>query len=109
MLHVARGDSLRETVVRAKFANWANISDVASAQTSAQERGVAAFVVYRIGSRKPRVPGDRAERVELLTEPDEQRFAARAAEVFGADLYTPPSLYQRSAEPEATERNSGPA
>jgi hypothetical protein len=29
MLHVARGYSLRETVVRAKLANWANISDVA--------------------------------------------------------------------------------
>jgi len=30
MLHMARGYSLRETVVRAKLANWANISDVAS-------------------------------------------------------------------------------
>jgi hypothetical protein len=29
MLHVARGYSLRETVVRAKLANWTNISDVA--------------------------------------------------------------------------------
>src|ERR1700692_1790903 len=29
MLHVARGYSLRETVVRAKVANWADISDVA--------------------------------------------------------------------------------
>jgi hypothetical protein len=29
MLHVARGYSLRETVVRAKLANWADISDVA--------------------------------------------------------------------------------
>jgi hypothetical protein len=29
MLHMARGYSLRETVVRAKLANWTNISDVA--------------------------------------------------------------------------------
>lgn len=29
LLHVARGYSLRETVVRAKLAHWANISDVA--------------------------------------------------------------------------------
>jgi len=29
MLHMARGYSLRETVVRAKLANWADISDVA--------------------------------------------------------------------------------
>lgn len=29
LLHVAKGYSLRETVVRAKLANWANISDVA--------------------------------------------------------------------------------
>jgi len=29
MLHVARGYSLRETVVRARLANWADISDVA--------------------------------------------------------------------------------
>ena len=28
MLHVARGYSLRETVVRAKLANWPDISDV---------------------------------------------------------------------------------
>ena len=36
MLHVARGYSLRETVVRAKLANWTDISDVALAQTPAQ-------------------------------------------------------------------------
>src|SRR5215469_18043380 len=29
LLHVARGYSLRETVVRAKLANWSKISDVA--------------------------------------------------------------------------------
>src|SRR5277367_249573 len=29
MLHVARGYSLRETVMRAKLANWTDISDVA--------------------------------------------------------------------------------
>ena len=29
MLHVARGCSLRQTVVRAKLANWTDISDVA--------------------------------------------------------------------------------
>jgi hypothetical protein len=29
LLHVARGYSLRETVLRAKLANWADISDVA--------------------------------------------------------------------------------
>ena len=29
MMHVARGYSLRETVVRAKLANWTDISDVA--------------------------------------------------------------------------------
>jgi hypothetical protein len=29
LLHVARGYSLRETVVRAKMANWADVSDVA--------------------------------------------------------------------------------
>lgn len=29
MLHVARGYSLRETVLRAKLANWTDISDVA--------------------------------------------------------------------------------
>jgi hypothetical protein len=56
MLHVARGYSLRETVVRAKLANWADISDVALLQTPAQERGVAPHAVHRIASRKSRVP-----------------------------------------------------
>ncbi len=37
-----------------------------------------------------------AEWVELLSEPDEERFVASAAEVFGADLYNPPSLYKRA-------------
>ena len=35
--------------------------------------------------------------VDLLSEPDDERFVARAAEVFGADLYNPPSLHHRSA------------
>src|SRR6266851_10468759 len=60
LLHVARGYSLRETVVRAKLANWTNISDVAFAQTPAQQRGVAAFVVYRIASGKHRVQAGRS-------------------------------------------------
>jgi NAD(P)-dependent dehydrogenase (short-subunit alcohol dehydrogenase family) len=38
-----------------------------------------------------------AEWVELLSEPDEERFVARAAEAFGADLYNRPSLYKRSS------------
>jgi hypothetical protein len=41
-----------------------------------------------------------AEWVELLSEPDEERFVARAAEAFGADLYNRPSLYKRSASAE---------
>src|SRR5713226_6996498 len=56
MLHVALGYSLRETVVRARLANWADISDVGVAQTPAQKRGVVAFVVYRIASGKRRIP-----------------------------------------------------
>ncbi|MBI4891523.1 MAG: SDR family NAD(P)-dependent oxidoreductase, partial [Acidobacteria bacterium] len=36
-----------------------------------------------------------AEWLDLLAEPDEDRFLSRAAEAFGADLYNPPSLYQR--------------
>jgi hypothetical protein len=36
-----------------------------------------------------------SEWVELLTEPDEERFVARASEVFGADLYNSPSFYHR--------------
>src|ERR1700726_4689507 len=56
MLHVARGYSLRETVVRAKLANWTDIFGCRLAQTPAQQRGVATFVVYRIASEKLRVP-----------------------------------------------------
>ena len=37
-----------------------------------------------------------AEWVELMSEPDEQRFAARATKVFGTDLYNRPSLYKRA-------------
>jgi hypothetical protein len=59
MLHVARGYSLRETVVRAKLANWTDISGCL-AQTPAQQRGVAAFVVYRIAPGKRRVPARRS-------------------------------------------------
>jgi NAD(P)-dependent dehydrogenase (short-subunit alcohol dehydrogenase family) len=35
------------------------------------------------------------EWVALLTEEDEGRFVARAKEIFGVDLYNPPSLNQR--------------
>jgi hypothetical protein len=56
LLHVARGYSLRETVVRAKLANWTDISACRLAQTSAQGRGVAALAVCWIASRKRRVP-----------------------------------------------------
>jgi hypothetical protein len=59
MLHVARGYSLRETVVRAKLANWTDISDVALLQTLTEQRGVVTFVVYRIASGKRRVPSRR--------------------------------------------------
>ena len=34
--------------------------------------------------------------VELNAEPDEERFAARALEVFGMDLYNPPAAFSRS-------------
>jgi len=47
-----------------------------------------------------------AEWVELLSEPDEERFVARAAEVFGADLYNRPSLYKRSAGAEGAQAAS---
>ena len=59
LLHVARGYSLRETVVRAKLANWADISDVALLQTPAQQRGVAASPVCRTTSGKRRLPAPR--------------------------------------------------
>ena len=39
MLHVARGYSLRETVVRAKLANWTDISDVALLNVREAPRG----------------------------------------------------------------------
>jgi hypothetical protein len=35
------------------------------------------------------------EWADLLSEPDEERFAARAEAAFGADLYQAPSLHQR--------------
>ena len=59
MLHVVRGYSLRETVVRAKLANWADISDVALFKRLAQQRGVATLFVCRIASGKRRVPARR--------------------------------------------------
>jgi hypothetical protein len=34
MLHVGRGYSLRETVVRARLANWTDISDVAQTEAT---------------------------------------------------------------------------
>jgi NAD(P)-dependent dehydrogenase (short-subunit alcohol dehydrogenase family) len=37
------------------------------------------------------------EWVALLGEEDEAKFEARAAEVFGVDMYNPPSLNQRNA------------
>jgi hypothetical protein len=39
-----------------------------------------------------------AEWVDPLSEPNDDRFQARAAKVFGVDLYNRPSLYKRSAE-----------
>jgi NAD(P)-dependent dehydrogenase (short-subunit alcohol dehydrogenase family) len=44
-----------------------------------------------------------AEWVELFSEPDDDRFQARAAEAFGVDLYNRPSLYKRSAEAAVAE------
>ncbi|SPF32759.1 hypothetical protein SBA4_1210018 [Candidatus Sulfopaludibacter sp. SbA4] len=36
-----------------------------------------------------------AEWAEWQSEPDDEKFLARAKEVFGADLYNPPSLNAR--------------
>ena len=33
--------------------------------------------------------------IELNAEPDEDRFVAKALEIFGADLYNPPSMFSR--------------
>ena len=43
-----------------------------------------------------------AEWVSLQTEPDSERFLARAEEVFGADLYNPPSLNARNSAEHAS-------
>ena len=59
MLHVAQGYSLRETVVRAKLANWADISDIALLKRLRNSEGVVTFVVYRIASGKHRVSARR--------------------------------------------------
>jgi hypothetical protein len=56
LLHVGRGYSLRETVVRAKLANWDQHFGCRRAQTLAQPRRVARFVVYRVASGKRRLP-----------------------------------------------------
>jgi hypothetical protein len=60
MLHVARGYSLRETVVRAKLANWANISDVALLKRLRNSEEWLRCFVCRIASGKPRVPTRRS-------------------------------------------------
>ena len=60
LLHGARGYSLRETVVRAKLANWTDISDVALLKRLRNSEGGATFVVDRIASGKRRVPARRS-------------------------------------------------
>src|SRR6266550_3237654 len=60
LLHVARGYSLRETVVRVKLAKLDRHFGCCLAQAPAQQRGVVAFVVYRIASGKRRVPARRS-------------------------------------------------
>jgi hypothetical protein len=50
MLHVARGYSLRETVVRANLAKWTDISDVVLFKRLGNSGGMAAFLVYRVAS-----------------------------------------------------------
>src|SRR5215472_9102780 len=51
LLHVARGYSLRETVVRAKLANWSDISDVALLKRLRNSEEWAGFI--RSGRRRP--------------------------------------------------------
>jgi hypothetical protein len=34
--------------------------------------------------------------IDLQTEPDDDRFVARACEIFGIDLYNPPSARARA-------------
>src|SRR5215472_18822729 len=51
LLHVARGYSLREMVVRAKLANWSEISDVALLKRLRNSEEYAGFI--RSGRRRP--------------------------------------------------------
>ena len=44
--------------------------------------------------------------IELYAEPDEERFVARALEVFGVDLYNPPSAFSRS-RPKKNQASAG--
>jgi hypothetical protein len=67
LLHVAKGYSLRETVVRAMLANWTDISDVALLKRLRNWRGVAMLVVHRIASGKRCVPTRRSYQ---LHDPD---------------------------------------
>ncbi len=45
LLHVGKGFSLRETAVRAKLADWADVSDVALLQAPAHQRVVAPWTL----------------------------------------------------------------
>ena len=67
LLHVAKGYSLRETVVRAMLANWTDISDVALLKRLRNWRGVAMLVVHRIASGKRCMPTRRSYQ---LHDPD---------------------------------------
>ena len=44
--------------------------------------------------------------IELNAEPDEEQFVARALEVFGMDLFNPPSAFSRSL-PKRTQASAG--
>ena len=45
-----------------------------------------------------------AEWVDLQSEPDDAKFVARATEIFGVDIYNPPSLHARRKGQAAAER-----
>jgi len=59
LLHVARGYTLRETVVRASWRTGLTFR-MSPCSTPAQQRGGATFVVDRIASGKRRVPARRS-------------------------------------------------
>ena len=62
LLHMARGYSLRETVVRAKLANWTDISDVALLKRLRNSEEWLRWLCIELLREKRRIPARRSYR-----------------------------------------------